>query len=350
MGLDVDRVHNKPMSALFEACSWKITVPLFFFILLPGCGSWENVPEPTTNAIDHFGLPDKSAKSSSAEVIQAFHAEDPPDEYRLGDSDQITVDVVGRPELSGQHIIGPDGQITLPVAGLLTLRDMTRKESAQAVKNALSHYYKDIYATVKVDHYNSNKIIVLGRVEKPGVLQFDSQPNLLEILAKAGGLPMLIKDQISTRCSIIRGEKIIWVDLNRLLAGDLSLNIPLQRNDAVYIADALSASVFVLGAVGKPGAYRLNPQMSVLDAFGEAGGMIPDANNHQIHLIRPNKNLNLEIDFDNLITTNRRINVALESGDILFVPHNGIAKVGYILQKLNPFAQVFTIRQLAGMP
>ncbi len=316
---------------------------------LAGCGAWENVPEPTLNARLGFAVPSKASKISSPEAIEALRT-DAATDYRLGDGDQINIEVVGRPELSGPHVLGPDGQITLPVAGSLRLRGLTRMEAADAVKRALSRYYKDVYATLRVDKYTSNRIVILGRVEKPGAVEFDTAPTLLEILAKAGGLPILRPEQVLTRCSIIRGDKIIWIDLKRLLNGDLSLNLNLQRNDVVNIPDAFDTSVFILGAVGKAGAYRLTPQMSLLDALGQAGGPNIDADTRKIHLIRPSKDQNLEIDLDDLLKPDPSLNLALEEGDILFVPRNGIAKVGYILQKVNPFAQVFAIRQLAAMP
>lgn len=316
---------------------------------LAACGAWENIPPPTPNAADAFEIPDRSAKISTQEAIDAFRIEATTD-YRLGNGDQITLNVIGRPEMSGQHILGPDGRITLPLAGPLKLSDLTREEASQAVAKALSPFYKDMYATVKVDKYASNRVTVLGRVEHPGVLQFETAPNLLDILAQAGGLPVLRKEQVLTRCSIVRGDKIIWIDLKRLLTGDLSLNIPLQRNDVVYIPDAFDTSVFILGAVGQPGAYRLTPQMSFLDALGQAGGATLDADTRQMRLIRPGKNQNLEVDMDELLKPNPGLNVVMEEGDIVFVPRNGIAKVGYILQKINPFAQIFTVRQLAGVP
>ena len=74
-----------------------------------------------------------------------------------------------------------------------------------------------------------------------------------------------------TRCAVIRNKKILWVDLKRLLNGDLSLNIRLKRNDTVYVPDAYDTSVYVLGEVNKPGVYRLTPKMSFLDALGQAG-------------------------------------------------------------------------------
>jgi polysaccharide export outer membrane protein len=318
--------------------------PLF---LLAGCGAWETTPPATPGAREAFQVPDRSSKYSEPEAIAAFRAEVVTD-YRLWDGDQIQIDVLGRPELSGQHTIGPDGKVTLPVAGVLVLRDLTRDGAALAVTKTLSRYYKEINTTIRVDRYSSNRVIVLGRVEHPGALQFESPPMLLETLAKAGGLPLLRPEQALTRCAIIRGEKILWIDIKQLLGGDLSLNVQLARNDTVYIPDSTDTSVFVLGAVSKPGVFRLTPQMSFLDAIGQAGGPTTEADTSALHLIRPNKNVNLEIDLDSLLEPVAGQNVSMEEGDIVYVPRHGVAKVGYILQKVNPFATLVTLKTFAA--
>ena len=150
--------------------------------LLTACSSWESVPVQSPGAAKAFEVPDRTTTYSSDEVVQAFKA-DVETEYRLWDGDLIQVDVLGRSELSGPHTIGPDGKITLPVSGVLYLRNLTREDAAKAITQTLSHYYKDIFTTVRVEKYTSNRVIVLGRVERPGALQFEYPPLLLEILA-----------------------------------------------------------------------------------------------------------------------------------------------------------------------
>ncbi len=312
-------------------------------LLLAGCSSWEYVPGPTHDARAVFELPDRSAHYSSDEVVAAFKSEVDTD-YRVWDADRIQVDVLGRPELSAMHTIGPDGKITLPVAGVLYVRNMTRDEASHAITAALSHYYKDIYTTVRVDTYSSNRVIVLGRVEHPGALQFEYPPLLLEILAKAGGLPLLRPEQGLTRCAIIRGNKILWIDIRRLVTGDMGLNVQLMRNDTVYIPDSADTSIYVLGAVQKPGVYRLTPQMSFVDALSQSGGPTPDANMSSLHLVRPSKQAHMEIDMEDLLHPDPNLNMSMEEGDIIYVARSFEAKVGYVIQKINPFATLVTLK------
>jgi polysaccharide export outer membrane protein len=192
--------------------------------------------------------------------------------------------------------------------------------------------------TLGIDEYQSNRVTVLGRVLTPGVLKFERPPELLEALARAGSLPVLDKQATLTRCAIFRGrDRVIWVDLQRLLnRADLSYNIRLKPNDLVYIPDSFDTLVYVMGEVGKPGAYRLTPDMSLMDALAQAGGPNEDANAEEISLYRPGREATDKAPMKSILTADRKVNYALEEGDVIYVPKKGIAEVGYVLRQLLP--------------
>src|SRR5476651_1680037 len=102
-------------------------------------------------------------------------------EYELGRGDAISVDFGGRPEMSSKQIVGPDGRITLPMAGAIAVADKTREQAAQAIVAALTPFYEHLNVTVGVDKYTSNQVLLLGAVEHPGVMTFDRPPTLLEV-------------------------------------------------------------------------------------------------------------------------------------------------------------------------
>ena len=56
-----------------------------------------------------------------------------------------------------------------------------------------------------------------------------------------------------------------------------------------------------------------------------------------IRLIRPGKNENRELKIDEFLKPGLPQNVVLEEGDVLYLPKRGLAEVGYVVQKLNPF-------------
>ncbi len=279
-----------------------------------------------------------------ADVLSQFEMpENAP--FRLGPGDKISLKSVTRPELNSTQIIGPDGAVTVPVIGTSRIGLKTREEAEQQINQSLLTFYKLPSLQLTVDEYNSNRVIVLGRVEKPGVIRFDSPPTLLEALARAGALPVLDKNALLSRCAIFRGRNaIIWVDLKSLLAGgDMRSNIRLRSDDLIYIPDSDDTLVYVLGEVTKPGAYRLTPDMAFLDALSTAGGPTREANGSEITLFRGSKALLQQVPFDQLIKKDPRLNVALEEGDVIYVPRSGVSKVGAFLQQITPGIGLFLL-------
>ena len=307
------------------------------FLLLAGCAG-TGIPNTPKN-VDAFQKAEKSDRVSFQDkaALAAFEAE-ADTVYHLGEGDKITLSVWNRPELSGKHTVGPDGQITMPLIGPLRLATMTREEAAGHVGERLRRYYSAPVVNLGIDEYHANRITLLGRVLTPGVLQFDKPPMLLDALARAGSLPVLDKQATLTRCAIFRGrEQIIWVDLKRLLnRGDLAYNIRLKPNDLIYIPDSFDTLMYVMGAVQKPGAYRLTPDMSVMDALAQAGGPNEDADENEIAIYRPGREAVERIPLKSLLTADRKLNFALEEGDVIHVQKKGIAEVGYFLRQLLP--------------
>ena len=80
---------------------------------------------------------DPQLKINPLETLRNFEpAAD--EEYRLGRGDEISVDFTGRPDLLAKLVVGPDGRITLPLAGDLMLAGETRAEAAKAIDTALA--------------------------------------------------------------------------------------------------------------------------------------------------------------------------------------------------------------------
>lgn len=257
--------------------------------------------------------------------------------YQLGSGDLVRVDVFGRQDVSGKFIIGPDGMITLPMVGNVSLNQLTREEAQAALDRRLREFYTQPHVTLGIDDYASNVVTVLGRVAAAGRQRFPHPPTLAEVLANAGALPILDKQATLTRCAIIRGrDKLIWVDLKALLNGDLAYNLRMKKGDIVFIPDSSETAVYVLGAVPRPGSYRLTPSMTVLDVLAQAGGPTLDAAPEKIAIYRASSRQTQIFDFAELIGPNRTVNYALEDGDVLYLPNSGLADFGYFVRQISP--------------
>ncbi len=275
-----------------------------------------------------------------AEVLRAFEG-DPETDYRLGEGDEISIDVWGRDDLTGRHIVGPDGQITLPLIGSERAAGLTRAELAQLASTRWKPFYESLAVTVKVLKYESNKILVLGRVAHPGVLPYEGNITVLEAVARAGGLPVGgqgVDKAALNRCVIFRDrDKVAWIDMRSIVTGsNMANNIRLRRNDTLYIPDADDQVVYVLGEVLRPGTVRLTPEMTFLDALTQTGGPTPDARSGRIHLVRQSDGIEREFAMKDFADPSKKPNVDLQNGDIIYVPGTFLSKVGYLLQKLSP--------------
>jgi polysaccharide export outer membrane protein len=109
--------------------------------------------------------------------------------------------------------------------------------------------------------------------------------------------------------------------------------------------------VIVLGQVDKPGVYSVTGARTILEAIGLAGGFTNDAVSSSVVLIRGGftnpeaKRINLTKAIDR---GDLRLNVALESEDIVFVPKKFIANLNYFLKQiLDPISKgVYTAREI----
>jgi len=267
-------------------------------------------------------------------------------EYRLGPGDVVNIKIWRRPELSQEGIIvSPDGLIAIPRVGSVNVLNLTQEEVQKIITVKLEPLYIKPEVTVWVREFHNNKAFVLGRVGKPGVINFPGRGTLLEGLALAGGLP----DQGKlTRCAIIRGrENVIWIDLQDLLKnGNMALNAPIMNNDVIFIPELNDELIYVMGEVLNPGAIQLKDGMNVLKAIMLAGGMNKNANAEKVFVIRQ-QSVNgdvIRVDFKRLVERGDfSQNFALLPDDIVFISPTGMAKFNYTLDKLTPALQILNL-------
>jgi polysaccharide export outer membrane protein len=297
-------------------------------------------------------------KVSPMKALQNFEPAEN-EEYALGPGDEISLDFPGRPELGGKKVVGPDGRITLSLVGPLNVADKNRNEVAKLVVDALAPYYKDLTVTVNIDKYGSNRIVIIGSVQHPGVLYFDNTPTLLDVIARGGLLAnatgngpsngaAAVRDGIPERCAIYRGnDQVVWIDLKQLLqTGNSMADLRLRRNDIVFVPAQQEVFVSVLGSVMHAGAIALTPESTLASVLAEAGGLAEGAAAN-IQVIQPSTGKTVTIPFKSLLTFKGTDEVKLHAGDVVFVPQSGFFKSTYVIQRLSPVATMGVMAAVA---
>lgn len=327
----------------------RLGIMVLSTLLLSACAIGASPPLPADRPNDAFVVNEKNLSYNTASALAAFNSAPSPT-YQLGPGDMLSITVWERSELSGKHVVGPDGYISLPVAGPIKIGGHGREESHALVTQAFAQFYEAPLVTIEITDYVSNRILILGRVTNPGALQFTNPPTLLEAITLAGGLPvggMGSEKATLTRCAVFRGrDRVVWLSLKDLLAGrNLALNLQLRAGDLVYIPDADDQLVYALGQVNSPGAYNLSPEMTLLDIIARAGGLTEDGNPNEISLVRPSENASMTIKMADLLRPEPRLNVSLSQGDVLYVPSSGLGRVGYLMRQINPVTSFLIFTQ-----
>ena len=264
------------------------------------------------------------------------------EEYRLGAGDEITLDFPGRPELAGPNTIGPDGLISLKVAGKVHLADLTRDEAAKAITDALSKFYTDPNVTVIITKFTSNRVRVIGYVQHPGEISFEGTPTLLDAIGRAGlitpqvtanGVPSNIGPSVPETCTIYRGNSTaVQVDLREmLLTGNSLADMRLRRNDIVFVPEPKHLFVSVLGQVGKPGSVPLTPESTLTSVLADAGCCTdPGGFNPKIHIVQRSSGKDIVVEYKKLLTLAGQKEYTIHAGDVIYVPVSGFNKAAAV--------------------
>ena len=310
-------------------------------------------PENSAQAVEEAkeSTPDgpqvPSLKLSPVATLRMFEpAAD--EEYTLGAGDEISLEYPGRPELAAKSTIGPDGRITLPLAGPIVLANLTREAAAQKIAAALLAYYTNITATVEVLRYGSNHVTLLGNVKSPGVINFEQTPTLLEVLSR-GGIETRTDGSLPDQCVIYRGDLVLWVDLQELLVtGSPLADLRLRRNDLIFVP-AVTKTVTVVGQVQHPGQVALRHDTTLTSVLGDAGGLTDAAGNDpEFEIVhRSSGGKTQYIRLKDLLKPSGGMEISLYPGDVIYVPKSGVAKVGFVLQQVAPFLTLGSLAAVA---
>ena len=273
--------------------------------------------------------------------------------YELGAGDTIKLYVAGHPELSRDYIVGPDGFITIDVAGSVRVWNLSREAAAKVVRDTLATYYNDPAVTIGVEKYGSNSVMIFGNIQHPGILAYEgTTPTLLDAIGRAG-LPVnpSSRDGLPERCLIYRGsDTVLQVQLDDLLRSSSPLSdIRLRRGDKIFIPIDRQQFVSVLGQVGKPGPVAITPGLDLKMALTQAGGLKDEAgDNPTVHIIQTASNRELEIPYKQLMTPGGGSEVTLNAGDVISIPKSGFNKFGYVLSKISPVLTLVTLASLVA--
>ncbi len=155
-----------------------------------------------------------------------------PKTYVIGAQDHIGVRVWRETELSGNHIVRPDGKITLPLVGDIEAAGYTPEALTAKITEILGKVLTKPEVMVSVLSVQSKRFFISGKVGRSGAVPLVVPTTMLQALSSAGMGEWAKKSKII----IMRGTQRIKFNYDEVIKGKkLEQNIFLQDGDHIFV-------------------------------------------------------------------------------------------------------------------
>jgi polysaccharide export outer membrane protein len=236
--------------------------------------------------------------------------------------------VVDRAEhFSRAYTVDADGTIDFPQLGRVQVAGKTAREIQTLLTGLLKDRGIMVNPTLAIDleQIANKKVIIAGEgVNQPGTFTFAGELRIMEALLRAGST----KPEAASEAMVIRARRdangrsdsaepvqVLRVDLRALQGEDVAThNIVLEDGDQIFVAKA--QQVFIDGYVRSPGAYNIEPDMTVDKVLTLAGGVTELGAVNRLEIRRTGPDGKVET----IKVEGKRATTVVKPGDLIYVP------------------------------
>jgi polysaccharide export outer membrane protein len=196
-------------------------------------------------------------------------------EYLLAPGDILKISVFKNPDLSLDVRVSESGSIGYPLIGSVPLKGLTLPAAESKISQMLRDggFVVNPQVNILLTEGFGNLVSVIGEVNKSGRYSVDAAGgHVTGMLAAAGGIATTGGEVVTV--SGMRNGKSFRRDLDIVKmasTGNQADDIELYGGDTLYVTRA--PMFYIYGQVQKPGQYRLEPGMTVIQALATGGGV-----------------------------------------------------------------------------
>jgi polysaccharide export outer membrane protein len=275
-------------------------------------------------------------------------------DYVLGAGDVISISVFGLKEFEQTIRVSNSGKIHVPYLGVLKVHGLIPRQVEVRIAMELieRQLLKEPWVQVRVEEHRSHPVFILGEVQFAGQFVMYGEWRVLDLIAASGGF-----NDVHSPIGYLYRRKAFSSDDPELGAEDEVIkivfselydeshpenNMLLRGGDILYVPERKRDHYFVVGDVGRPGAFEISPDIPVLatQAIAKAGGPLMTAKMGKGTLMRYTDAGDQEeksVDFQ-AILKGKKPDVAILPNDIIFIPGSSAKTLGYGLLNIIPTA------------
>lgn len=214
----------------------------------------------------------------------------------LGPGDIIKILVFGHPDMTTDAKVSENGNITFPLLGEIVVEGLTPMETERKLANLLES--RDILRKPQISVFTaslqSQMVSILGYVRNQGRYPIEGKRSLTEVIAMAGGITPDGADIVTLiRRSEEKYTKLVIDVLEMIRSGDLRQDLNIRSDDLVYVERA--PRFYIYGEVQRAGTYKLERNMTVIQALSIGGGLTQRGTERGLRIQRRDANGHLQL-------------------------------------------------------
>ena len=231
----------------------------------------------------------------------------------LGAGDALKISVFGNPDLSLETKVSEAGSITFPLIGDVNIGGLSTADAEKKISGMLTGggFLRKAEVNIMVTELQSQQVSVLGQVLHPGRYPVAGKRSVTDMLAMAGGVGPEGGDTATVvRTRNGKSTKQVVNLAQMIQSADMKSNVDLVNGDVIFVDRA--PKFYIYGEVQHPGGYKLEHNMTVVQALSIGGGLTPRGTERGIRIKRRDAKGNLvEISADHDET--------LQADDVVYV-------------------------------
>lgn len=209
-----------------------------------------------------------------------------PSSYQLGPGDSLKIIVWS--EMGDETVydvqVNPEGQVYIPIIGILGVSGKTVGEFENIVLGKLSGKFNHFKGQVTLSKVRTIQIYVAGEVEKPGAMMVSGLTTAFSALYHAGG-PTARGSMRNIRVIEANGRSQ-EIDLYKyFLSGNRKQDIPIKNGDTIFVPTT-EKHITVYGMVSRPAKYEIKGDTKLSEVIAMSGNILPEGYTGRISITR----------------------------------------------------------------
>jgi polysaccharide export outer membrane protein len=195
--------------------------------------------------------------------------------------------------MDGVLVVADDGAVRVPLVGAVQVKGLSTQEAAKRIEKQFKDggYFVNPHVGLTMTQSLSQRVSVLGEVRTPGRYAVDSKTSIVDLLAQAGGETEVASDTVYILRTDSSGKVSRYPVSVRALTNGGAPSTPTQQllgGDSLYVPKA--EQFYILGEVQKPGMYKIENKLTVVEAISLAGGVTAKGSTHRVEVKHAGKN------------------------------------------------------------